>query len=217
VSLDELPYRARDPGGDPEGVLVLMHGRGADEDDLAPLFDILDPRRRLLCLSPRGPLSLPPGGAHWYVVREVGHPDPGTFHPTFERLQRWFDAVLEDARMAPEQAVLGGFSQGCVMAYALGLAAGLPQPGAITAFSGFLPTVEGLELDLSERPSLRVAIGHGIYDPVIGVEWGRGARARFESAGAEVLYQESPMPHSIDPGFAARVGEWLGPPGASAL
>jgi phospholipase/carboxylesterase len=73
----------RPAAGDPEGALVLFHGRGADERDLFPLLDMLDPERRLLGATARGPLSLPPGGAHWYVVRRVGYPDPETFNSTF--------------------------------------------------------------------------------------------------------------------------------------
>ena len=69
--------------GEPEGALVLFHGRGADEHDLLPLLDALDPERRLRRLLPRGPLSLPPGGAHWYVVPRVGYPDPATFAEGF--------------------------------------------------------------------------------------------------------------------------------------
>ena len=56
-----------------------MHGRGADEHDLFPLLDLLDPQRRLLGVTPGGPLHLPPGGRHWYVVPRVGYPDPATF------------------------------------------------------------------------------------------------------------------------------------------
>ena len=58
---------------------MLFHGRGADEHDLFPLLDVLDPERRLDGYCPRGPLSLPPGGAHWYVVPRVGYPDVPTF------------------------------------------------------------------------------------------------------------------------------------------
>ena len=78
-----LRAERREPAGEPEGALVLFHGRGADEHDLYPLLDILDPDRRLLGLTPRGPLSLPPGGAHWYVVQQVGYPEPETFHSTY--------------------------------------------------------------------------------------------------------------------------------------
>jgi phospholipase/carboxylesterase len=104
--------------------------------------------------------------------------------------------------------VLGGFSQGGVMAYALGLGAERPRPAAIVAFSSFIPTVAGFELDLSP-PLPPVAIGHGTLDPVIGVEWGRRARALLESAGADVLYCETPMFHQIDPEFVREVAAWL--------
>ena len=65
--------------GTPDGALILLHGRGTDEFDLLPLLEALDPERRLVGLTPRAPLSLPPGGAHWYIVRQVGYPDRDTF------------------------------------------------------------------------------------------------------------------------------------------
>lgn len=110
-----LEHRTRPAAGEPEGAFVLLHGRGADENDLFPLFDLLDPDRRLVGISPRGPLALPPGGAHWYQVVEVGYPDPSTFHPTFEQLQRWFDDLVAELGLAMDRVVVGGFSQGCVM------------------------------------------------------------------------------------------------------
>jgi phospholipase/carboxylesterase len=69
----------RPAAGEPEGALVLLHGRGADEYDLHPLLDALDPERRLHGYTPRAPLALPPGGAHWYAVPRVGYPDAATF------------------------------------------------------------------------------------------------------------------------------------------
>jgi phospholipase/carboxylesterase len=200
----------RPAAADPEGALVLLHGRGADERDLYPLLDLLDPERRLLGATARGPLSLPPGGAHWYVVRQVGYPDPDTFHATFPELAGWLDGMLAEHGIPPERAVLGGFSQGSVMSYALGLGAGRPRPAGIMALSGFLPTVEGFELDLDKARGLPVAIGHGTHDPVIPVDFGRDARERLEAAGADVTYRESPMPHTIDPQFLRELQEtWL--------
>ena len=188
---------------------MLFHGRGADEHDLFPLLDILDPERRLLGATARGPLSLPPGGAHWYAVRRVGYPDPETFHATYGEVTRWLDSLLAEHGIAAEKTVLGGFSQGSVMSYALGLGTGRPRPAAIMALSGFIPEVEGFELDLSKAAGLPVAIGHGTHDPVISVEFGRDARDRLVEAGAEVLYRESPMPHTIDPGFLHELPTWL--------
>ena len=206
----------RQAAGDPEGALVLFHGRGADEQDLFPLLDMLDPERRLLGATARGPLSLPPGGAHWYAVRRVGYPDPETFHSTYPRLTAWLDDTLAEHGIPHERTVLGGFSQGSVMSYALGLGAGRPRPAGILALSGFLPEVEGFELDLAVAAGLPVAIGHGTYDPVISVEFGRDARDRLVEAGADVTYRESPMPHTIDPAFLRELPDWLGAAVASA-
>jgi phospholipase/carboxylesterase len=185
-------------------VLVLLHGRGADEHDLAPLLDYLDPERRLAGILPRGPVALPPGGAHWYVVHEVGFPDPGTFLPTYERAGAWLDEALAETGVTPERTVIGGFSQGAVMSYALGLGAGRPRPAAILALSGFVPRVDGFVLDLESRAGLPVSISHGTYDPIIEVGFGREARERLESAGLAVAYREDPVAHQISPGALAQ-------------
>ncbi|MGH3046610.1 MAG: alpha/beta hydrolase [Gaiellaceae bacterium] len=199
-----LSHVARPPAAAAAGALVLLHGRGADERDLAPLLDLLDPERRLLGLLPRGPLTLPPGGAHWYVVREIGFPDPATFLPTNEQAGAWLDDALAEAGIPPERAVLGGFSQGAVMSYALGLGAGRPRPAAILAMSGFVPRVAGFDLDLESRAGLPVSVSHGTYDPIIEVGFGREARERLETAGLDVAYREDPVAHQISPGALAQ-------------
>ena len=204
-----LQHLARPANSTPEGALVLLHGRGADEHDLFPLLDMLDPERRLLGVTARGPLSLPPGGAHWYVVRQVGYPDPDTFHSTYPQLAAWLDGLLAEHGIPHERTILGGFSQGSVMSYALGLGAGRPRPAGIMALSGFIPEAEGVDLDLSKAAGLPVAIGHGTHDPVISVEFGRHARDRLTEAGADVTFRESPMPHTIDPRLLAELPDWL--------
>ena len=193
----------------PEGALVLFHGRGADEHDLLPLLDMLDPERRLLGVTARGPLSLPPGGAHWYAVQRVGFPDPATFHDTYPLAAAWLDDLLAEHGIPPGSAVLGGFSQGAVMSYALGLGSGRPRPAGIIALSGFIPTVEGFGVDLEEARGLPVAIGHGSHDPVISVDFGHEARDRLTAAGAAVRWRESPMPHRLDPQFLEDLLDWL--------
>jgi phospholipase/carboxylesterase len=190
-----LEYLTRPAAAEPEGALVLFHGRGADERDLFPLLDALDPERRLLGVTPRGPLSLPPGGAHWYVLGGIPTPDPATFLPTFAQVSAFLDALP----VPIERVVLGGFSQGAVMSYALGLGGGRPRPAAITALSGFMPRVEGFAIDLGGLDGYPIAIAHGSHDPIIPVDFGREARATLEAAGANVLYRETPVPHTIDP------------------
>ncbi len=203
-----LAARIRPAAGTPAGALVLFHGRGADELDLFPLLDAFDPERRLVGATPRGPLSLPPGGAHWYVLGGIGTPEAQTFFASYTAAAEWLDAFVGEQGLGFEQVVLGGFSQGGVMTYALGLGTGRPRPAGLIALSSFIPTVEGFSLDLSP-PLPPVAIGHGTLDNVIGVEWGRRARAALEEAGAEVLYRETPMFHQIDPEFVRAIAAWL--------
>ena len=208
--VDPIQHLVRPAAGDPQGALVLHHGRGADARDLYPLIDILDPERRLVGLCPQGPLALPPGGAHWYVVRRVGFPDPETFWPTFGRLSEWFDSINDSFGVDVGRTLVGGFSQGAVMTYALSLTKARPQPAGLLCFSGFVPKVEGLEIDLEGRQGLPVAIGHGTQDPIIGVEFGREAKQLLEGAGCDVLYRETPMGHSIDPSFLKALVPWVG-------
>ena len=159
--------------------------------------------------TPRGPLSLPPGGAHWYAVREIGYPETDTFSATYRLASGWLDRFVESSGVGFDRTILGGFSQGAVMTYALGLGASRPRPAGLVALSGFMPAVEGFELDLTSTPRPRVAIGHGTFDPVIGVEWGRRARATLGEAGFDVTYRESPLPHAIDPRFLAELQRWI--------
>ena len=194
-----LDHEIRPAAGEPEGALILLHGRGTDERDLFPLLDLLDPKRRLVGYTPGGPLALPPGGRHWYAVPRVGYPDPDTFFASLERLEAFVDAT----GVPLDRTVIGGFSQGTAMSYALGLRAGRPRPAAILALSGFIPTVPGWEADLEARAGLPIAIGHGTLDPVIPIEFAHDARARLEAAGADVTYHESPIGHTIDPRFLA--------------
>jgi phospholipase/carboxylesterase len=93
------------------------------------------------------------------------------------------------------------------MSLAFGLGAGRPRPAAICGFSGFIPVVEGWEPDFSTTPP--VALGHGTLDPVIPVQFGRSARDQLEAAGADLLYREYPLPHTLDPGFVSEVRDWL--------
>lgn len=203
-----LIYRERPASGDPAGLLILHHGRGADEHDLLGLGDVLDPERRLHVVTPRAPLAIG-GGYHWYVVPRVGYPDPDTFHAAYRKLAAFHDEIWERTGIAPENTVLGGFSMGSVMSYSLGLAGERPKPAGILAFSGFIPTVDGWGPDLGTRPDLPVFIAHGRHDPVMEVEFARRARALLQAGGLPVDYHESDAAHHIDPAHLPAAIQWL--------
>ncbi len=205
-----LIYRERPAAAEPAGLLVLHHGRGADEHDLLALADALDPQHRLHVVTPRAPLALPGWpGYHWYAVPRVGYPDPETFHRTYTQLAAFHDETWERTGIAPERTVLGGFSMGSVMSYALGLAGERPTPAGILAFSGFIPTVEGWQPDLSSRPHLPLFIAHGRRDPLMDVAFARRAHQLLDAAGLPISYHESDAAHHIDPADIPSATQWL--------
>ncbi len=175
--------------------MILHHGRGADEHDLLPLADVLDPGRRLHVVTPRAPLQLPGSlGYHWYLVPKVGHPDPDTFSAAHAALAELHDELRDRTGIEPARTVLGGFSMGCVMSYALGLDGSRPAPGGILAFSGFIPTVTGWQPELDARKGARGL--HRPRPPRCG-DPGRARTSRPRSACAQGAWRStttSPRP-----------------------
>jgi phospholipase/carboxylesterase len=199
-SAGELVHLVREPAGESEGALILNHGRATDEHDLFGLLDALDPHRRLVGVTTGAPLTgIPPGGKHWYVVPRVGFPDPDTFHLSYALLTGYLDRFLAERELAWDRTVIGGFSMGAVMSYAVGLGPGRPSPAAILAFSGFIPTVEGWQPELEGREGLPVLIHHGAADPIISVEFARAANRLLADAGLVVDYLESNAGHWLPP------------------
>ena len=210
AGVTSLGFREREADGRPDGLLVLHHGRGADEFDLLPLGDALDPRRRLHVVTPAAPLSLPGfPGRHSYIVPSVGHPDPDSFTAACHALAALHDELWARTAIAPERTILGGFSMGAVMSYAMGLGQGRPAPAGILAFSGFVPVAEDWQPDLASRAGLRAFIAHGRRDPVIGVDFGRSARDLLAAGGLDVTYHESDLGHQLDPAALAAALGWL--------
>jgi phospholipase/carboxylesterase len=208
--MSSLLIRERPADGPPSALLVLHHGRGTDENDLLPLGDALDPERRLHIVSPRAPLTLPGWpGYHWYVVPRVGRPEPDSFAAAYGALAALHDELWQRTGLGPEQTILGGFSMGSVMSYALGLGPERPAPAGILAFSGFMPTVEGWQADLESREQTRAFIAHGRQDPVIDVAFARRARDLLNSAGLAIEYHESDVTHQIDPSHVPLARRWL--------
>jgi phospholipase/carboxylesterase len=211
IVFGDLALRFRESAGEPAGALILTHGRGADENDLHPLLDELDPERRLLGITTGAPLTgVPPGGRHWYVVERVGFPHPGTFGPTYDLLTRTLDAELAERGIEWSRTIIGGFSQGTVMAYATALGPGRPRPAGVIALSGFIPEVEGWEPEPAEARETGFWIHHGANDPVIGVGFARAARHLLEAAGIEPDYRETAAGHWLPPEILPELREFVG-------
>jgi phospholipase/carboxylesterase len=206
----ELVHLTREPAGEPDGALILLHGRGVDERDLYPLLEELDPERRLLGMTPGAPLTnVPPGGRHWYVIREVGHPDDETFVDSLSSLCRFLDDELRHRGIPWEKTVVGGFSQGAAVSCAVALGMGRPRAAGLLMMSGFYPMVRGWRMDPGAKRGMPAYVTHGSYDPVIPVGFGRKARDLLEEGGLAVTYRETRMQHGIDHAVLPEIRAWV--------
>jgi phospholipase/carboxylesterase len=201
----------REAAGEAAGTIVLLHGRGADEHDLLPLLGVLDPQRRYRGITLGAPLIMPggrDGNKHWYAVHRVGWPDPATFDPTYAELTSVLDEELD---IDWSTTVIGGFSQGGVMAYAVGLGPGRPVPAGILGMSCFIPRFDDDHWapDFASRPRLPIAHVHGSNDPIITIDFGRDVRDRVTAAGLPLLYREFPGGHHVDPRLLPELEAWI--------
>jgi phospholipase/carboxylesterase len=200
----------RPSAGEPEGLLVLHHGRGTDERDLLGLADALDPEGCMHVVTPRGPLVLEGSpGYHWYLVPRVGYPDRDTFQAARAALADLHDGLWEGTGIEPGRTVFGGFSMGTVMSYAMALSEDRPPIAGILAFSGFVPTVEDWQPRFDDRQDTRAFIAHGRRDPIMEIGFAQRARRLLEQGGLEVEYHESDVGHQIDPVHLGAATSWL--------
>ena len=183
------------PSGDTSPTLIMLHGRGADEEDLLGLASYYD--RRLMIVSVRAPFPFSPeGGYTWYDLGIVGAPEPEKFRSSYEKLVQLVDDVLAQYPVDRQRVYLLGFSMGTVMAYALSLT----RPGlfrGVLAHSGYVPDGTALPFRWQELGHLHYFIAHGTEDPVIPVDFARHARELFSASNAIVDYREYPIGHQI--------------------
>ncbi|HEX9988827.1 MAG TPA: alpha/beta hydrolase [Chloroflexia bacterium] len=185
--------------------LLLLHGRGADEEDLMGLEQALDPR--LTIVSARAPYRLGPGFA-WYGMYEIGRPDNDTLLASLLELQAFIRGLPAAHNIDPQRLYLMGFSQGAVMSAALALTVPEQVRGVIM-HSGYVPTEAALDLQTAGIKDKPFFLAHGKYDDVIPVTFGRDAEEYLSEAGARLTYREYPIGHTISEESLYDLSEWL--------
>lgn len=179
---------------DPDRLMLLIHGKGADEHDLEPLIPSLDPEGRFLTVLPRAPIPFM-SGWHWYETDGIPKGGPQLLS-SVDALDDLLDSACAEHGFDRGQAIVAGFSQGCALTLALGLRrSDRPRPAGLLAMSGFLPVREDLKYDFSGAPP--VLVQHGQADAVIGPEHGRRTVTRLGAEGVPVVYREYPMAHQV--------------------
>lgn len=199
-----IPSPRSVPGGAP--LLLMLHGRGADEHDLLGLSEYLD--KRPMIVSARAPFSFSySAGYTWYDVLEVGRPEPRMFAESYTKLLRFIDDVCGHYPVDPSKIILLGFSMGSIMSFALSLTNPARFAGVI-ALSGYVPEESDLKFQWEQVVS-PYYVAHGTYDPIIPVEFARRANILLTKTTAPVTYREFPMGHEIGAPELTEIAGWL--------
>lgn len=194
-------------------LLVLLHGVGADEFDLLPVADALDPR--LLTVSLRAPYEAEPMGYGWYALDwRTTPPTPRLDQAEASRaaLAAYLPALVASAGGDPGRVFLFGFSQGAAMALAVALTRPELLRGAVVHSARVLPFLEQPERRAAPEALARLEalVLHGTDDDVIPVAAGREVRALLAPLlGARLTYREHEAGHFVTAETARDGAAWI--------
>ncbi len=201
---------APEDGPETPPAVVLLHGRGADEEDLVPVGRQLPGGVHLL--SVRAPTRLGPGFT-WYDIDlsagglHASQPDPDDFDESLSLLSAFLETAIAEYGLDDEQIGLLGFSQGAILA--LGALAEQPERYAwIVGLHGYLPARYDVN-DLADAAGTAVFLGGGTQDEVIPATRAEDAANRLEAAGVEVTFRTYPIGHGIGREEAGDLIAWV--------
>jgi phospholipase/carboxylesterase len=143
-----------------------------------------------------------------YAWTRLGGQDAEDGDRAEEMLTVLFDEVMEEYRVEPGAAILGGFSQGGMMTYRNGLIAPERFRG-LAALSSRIPEPERLRARLPDDRDQAVFIAHGTTDSMIDVDDARKARQFLEEEGYKPLYKEYAMAHEINQDVLDDLVPWV--------
>ncbi len=187
-------------------LLVLLHGRGADENDLFSLAPAID--SRIVVASVRAPLPTDEGGYTWCESRSPGRYIGESLRFTLTWMQTWLDS-LASGRSEAQAMYLLGFSAGMAMASALLLDQPTRFAGAVL-LSGTLPFETDISLERDRLKNVPVFHGHGSFDRVIPADLvTRSANYLQEKSGATLQSRHYPIAHEISEPEINEINAWL--------
>ncbi|MDP9361600.1 MAG: hypothetical protein M3P29_09125 [Acidobacteriota bacterium] len=213
-----LRYVLNVPGGKPDDaelpLVVLMHGRGADANDLADLAPMIDDGYRFVFPNAAKPFEPSPGYTFGWSWFDGWPPERGSIVASRTKLIVLINELVERYPTPEGKIVVAGFSQGGMMALDVGFRAaalgGLPadqKVAGIVVMSGAI--YEADMPDLRAQRDLPVLLIHGTQDDMIPVLAARRTRHILEEHGVTPEYHEFPMGHHVTPESMEVVREFV--------
>ena len=205
------PSRPPVAGGPPRRLVILLHGLGADGNDLIGLqqyWGPLVPDAEFISPNAPYPCDMAPYGYQWFSVQDRSLPSVlAGVRASAPTLDAFIDDELQKRGLTESDAVLVGFSQGTMMSLYVGLRRPRPLAG-ILGYSGRLIAPNLLAEELRSRPP--VLLVHGTDDPVVPYQSMADAEAALRAAGVPVETLTCVgVEHSIDPEGLQRGGRFL--------
>ena len=187
-------------------LLVLMHGIGSNENDLAALAPIIDPEGHWAVVCPRAPNGYGPGFS-WFDI-ERPQLINATMQSSLEAVDEIVDAACAKFDTDRASSVIGGFSQGGAMSLAFTFRTSEhPRPAAALVMSGFLAAdPEQLDWTGTLPP---VLMQHGSRDPMVPMDRARWSASVLEEHGVPLVFREYPMEHTVTQASADDARDWL--------
>ena len=205
------PSRPPASGGKPRRLVILLHGLGADGNDLiglAPYWARLLPDAEFLSPNAPFPCDMAPYGYQWFSSQDRS-PEAvlGGVRAAAPILDAFIDEALEQRGLGSGELALVGFSQGTMMSLFVGLRRAEPVAG-IVGFSGRLLAPELVASELRSRPPILLV--HGTEDPLVPYSSLAAAETTLKAAGVPVETVTSVgIGHSIDDQGLRRGGQFL--------
>lgn len=179
------------PDSEPMPLVIVLHGRGADANDLADIAPSLDGPGGYRFVFPNAPHAFPWGGYTWF---DGWPPERDSVIASRKKLLHFLEEITARYPVADGKIILSGFSQGGMMSLDAGFRTDEELCG-IVVMSGVL--FEQDAPDFKARPDQKILIAHGTGDDVIPVIAARRARALLEAAGVQPEYHEFPIGHNV--------------------
>ena len=205
-----LAYRVREPAPmKPSTLLVLLHGVGGNETNLAELAAGVAPGT--LVVLPRGPLELGAGQYAWFrVAFTAGGPQIVASEAEDSRmaLVRFVEQLQAAHGIAPERTTIAGFSQGGILSASVGLTAPERVRGFAVLAGRILPELEPLLAPRQRLARMHALVAHGRDDDKLPVAWAERADAWLQRLGVPHALRLYPGGHGIGEAMARDFLDW---------